>query len=66
MHQDPLAENGIDIYMVLITLLRDPSVGEDDRHAYRVQLATGLLSAAWGQFPQSTLAPLAQAAFDRN
>jgi hypothetical protein len=55
-----------EIYMVLITLLRDSSVGEDDRHAYRVQLATGLLSAAWGQFPQSTLAPLAQAAFDRN
>ena len=54
------------LYLVLMNLLRDPSVGEDDRHAYRVQLAIGLLSSAWGQFPQSTLAPLAQAAFDRN
>ena len=53
-----------EIFMVMIKLLQDPMVGEDDKHAYRVQLASGLLSVAWGQFLPTTLAPLAQEAFD--
>ena len=52
------------MYLVLIQLLNDPTVGEDDKHAYRVQLASGLLSVAWGQYPPAWLAPLAKEAVD--
>jgi hypothetical protein len=31
----------------MIQLLRDPLTNDGDKHTYRVQLASGLLTAAW-------------------
>ena len=39
------------MYGVMIQLLKDPHTSEDDKHTYRVQLASGLLSASWVRYP---------------
>ena len=36
---------------VMIQLLKDPHTSEDDKHTYRVLLASGLLSASWVRYP---------------
>jgi hypothetical protein len=35
------------MYKIMIQLLRDPLTNDGDKHTYRVQLASGLLTAAW-------------------
>ena len=41
------------MYRVMIQLLSNPQTSEGDKHTCRVQLATGLLTAAWATKPYS-------------